>query len=846
MDEKTAGTRAFIGEKVDGAKAWVGEKVDGAKAWVGEKVDGAKAWVGEKVGPAVSLLTEKGSSFMSAIQEKGQAFASSVREKGSAILQWVSGAVNSVISGLEGTKNSAVSGLRGAVNSGSNWLDQKSQSAANFVGEKGNSAANFVDSQSTNAASFVEDKGNSAATVINEQSTTASNLLADKNAAANWVAEKGNSAANWVDSQSTNAANFVENKGNSAATVINEQSTNAAHVIDEKGHTVSQWVKEKGNQAVDSVDAAGTYAINFIKNPQEEGQKLLNQAGEGIQARWEWFKENTVKNANWVQENVNWVSGKVNQEIIQPATDWVQQGWNRVQGWMESTFPGLTRCWKVFQEYSSVFAGYLKQKGEMVAKWWQDSYPTISAWGHGILDVVGIVGDAIPVVGNIVAAVADVLNTVWYAAEGDWVNAGLSAFAIIPYIGTAAKGGKYLGKALKFVDDIVKLASKYGDNVVQLFSKYGRKIGDLFVKYGDEVIQAFAKYGDEAVELFSKYGDNALKWLGKQGDNASKFGKETLEKLLGREAKEELTEKGLKEGLEKGSKETGEKFVKENDAIEMLSDSKRVELEAPALRNADSTADISKAKPESASARDSSVRDSGRIESDRLSDRQIKNELDHIKDNPNLVEGTPPNRTAKIGEHEWHEQPGGGWCRHSDGVVCVPGTQVPIPGARTLRPDQVDLSAIPENSIIKSPDNIKAVIGDALKVTGTHTTDLSGLYSFVRRGGGAGFQGVTAKPLSQNSNIVLKNFRTSQGEVIAAIDIGKIDPKQVYNLSNPELRERFLGRYSSFSGMYDKMAAEGVIPIRGDIPAEAVIGLARPSKSADDAAIQGLFSQLFQ
>jgi hypothetical protein len=44
--------------------------------------------------------------------------------------------------------------------------------------------------------------------------------------------------------------------------------------------------------------------------------------------------------------------------------------------------------------------------------------------------------------------------------------------------------------------------------------------------------------------------------------------------------------------------------------------------------------------------------------------------------------------------------------------------------------------------------------------------------------------------------------------------------------------------------MYDKMAAEGVIPIRGDIPAEAVIELARPSKSADDAAIQ--ISQLFQ
>jgi len=98
----------------------------------------------------------------------------------------------------------------------------------------------------------------------------------------------------------------------------------------------------------------------------------------------------------------------------------------------------------------------------------------------------------------------------------------------------------------------------------------------------------------------------------------------------------------------------------------------RVEPEAPAPRNADGTADVSNATPESVSARESSVSDSGRVESDQLSDRQIKNELDHIKDNPNLVEGTPPNRKARIGEHEWHEQPGGGWCRHSDGEVCVP------------------------------------------------------------------------------------------------------------------------------------------------------------------------------
>jgi hypothetical protein len=195
----------------------------------------------------------------------------------------------------------------------------------------------------------------------------------------------------------------------------------------------------------------------------------------------------------------------------------------------------------------------------MVAQWWKNNYPAISAWGHGILDVVGIVADAVPGAGNIVAAVADIINMLWYAAEGDWVNAGLSAIAIIPYIGSAAKGGKYIGKGLKYVDDIVKLIGKYGDDVIKLFTKYGTKLGELFIKYGDDVIKAFSKYGDNVFKWVSKYGDNVIKWLAKKGDDVSKFTDDALEKIfgkkakkeLGEEASEEFTDKALKEGKDK-------------------------------------------------------------------------------------------------------------------------------------------------------------------------------------------------------------------------------------------------------------------------------------------------------
>jgi|GEM_PF-4487490 hypothetical protein len=73
--------------------------------------------------------------------------------------------------------------------------------------------------------------------------------------------------------------------------------------------------------------------------------------------------------------------------------------------------------------------------------------------GHTVLDVAGL----IPVVG----AAADLINAGWYAAEGDYVNAGLSALGAIPGIGDAAtatklgvKGADAAIGAAKAADDV--------------------------------------------------------------------------------------------------------------------------------------------------------------------------------------------------------------------------------------------------------------------------------------------------------------------------------------------------------------------------------------------------------
>ncbi len=72
------------------------------------------------------------------------------------------------------------------------------------------------------------------------------------------------------------------------------------------------------------------------------------------------------------------------------------------------------------------------------------------------LSTCGIAGDAIPGVGNVVAIGCDTVNGLVYLAKGDRIQAGLSAVAIIPYVGTIAKQGS---------KPIVKLAGEAAGKV---------------------------------------------------------------------------------------------------------------------------------------------------------------------------------------------------------------------------------------------------------------------------------------------------------------------------------------------------------------------------------------------
>ena len=81
---------------------------------------------------------------------------------------------------------------------------------------------------------------------------------------------------------------------------------------------------------------------------------------------------------------------------------------------------------------------------------WVDPYGLCKGsgwnWFQGGLDFVGIFDPT---------GISDAVNALIYLGRGQFGNAGISALAIIPFIGDIGKGGKYGAKALKYSDETI-------------------------------------------------------------------------------------------------------------------------------------------------------------------------------------------------------------------------------------------------------------------------------------------------------------------------------------------------------------------------------------------------------
>jgi hypothetical protein len=162
---------------------------------------------------------------------------------------------------------------------------------------------------------------------------------------------------------------------------------------------------------------------------------------------------------------------------------------------------------------------------------------------------------------------------------------------------------------------------------------------------------------------------------------------------------------------------------------------------------------------------------------------------------------------------------------------------------RTLRPDQVYQTILP-GVVITDREAIRAVVGKSLNATGSYSTELGGLYSYLRRGGGAGHLGVSSPEARNAMEAILRNLETKGGGVMAAIDLERVGVRRVYDLANPEVMERLLERYRRFNKFFTRLEGEGVIAVRGMIPSQAVRSLVNIPPGISEAERRELIDQL--
>lgn len=126
--------------------------------------------------------------------------------------------------------------------------------------------------------------------------------------------------------------------------------------------------------------------------------------------------------------------------------------------------------------------------------------PTGWTWGdigHGALDVIGI----IPGLGE----AADLTNAAWYAAEGNYLDAGLSVISMVPVVGdiigkggkiAKRAGGKLSGPAL---DALRKMDFKKTLEPLKNNSTFKKVLGPDASAAVDKMIDALEKWRKELV-----------------------------------------------------------------------------------------------------------------------------------------------------------------------------------------------------------------------------------------------------------------------------------------------------------------------------------------------------------
>jgi hypothetical protein len=230
----------------------------------------------------------------------------------------------------------------------------------------------------------------------------------------------------------------------------------------------------------------------------------------------------------YIQPVLTAANEKIYQPYIKPLLDRTKEAVAAGASWINTNIyqPYIEPVASDINQY--IYQPYFKSLVDKASSRWENTWDQYGEWVHGGLDAAGL----IPGLGEI----ADGLNGLIYLGEGRYIEASISAMAMIPILGDLGKAGKWSLKIGKEV--LEEAAEKVAKEVAEELLK--KAVKESLEEVAERVLK---ETGEELIEKTAKV-----------------LLEEVAEKTL-REISEELVEKVSQTVAEKATKEVADEVA---------------------------------------------------------------------------------------------------------------------------------------------------------------------------------------------------------------------------------------------------------------------------------------------
>ena len=251
-------------------------------------------------------------------------------------------------------------------------------------------------------------------------------------------------------------------------------------------------------------------------------EKINQAVAEGIA----WANEYVYQ--PYIQPVLTAVDEEIYQPYIKPLLDKTKEAVADGASWINTNIyqPYIEPVASDINQY--IYQPHFKPLLDKVSSRWENTWDKYGEWVHGGLDAAGL----IPGLGEI----ADGLNGLIYLGEGRYIEASISAMAMIPILGDLGKAGKW---SLKIGKEVLEEAAE----------KVAKEVAE-------ELVEKAVK------ESLEEVAEKALKETGEE--LIEKTAKESLEEVAEKtlkEISEELVEKVSQTVAEKATKEVADEVA---------------------------------------------------------------------------------------------------------------------------------------------------------------------------------------------------------------------------------------------------------------------------------------------